>query len=79
MAHVEYGEPLNKYRPANKANIVEIPAQLTVCTKQQNFCNTSVSVPIFPDSGASICLAGPSLLKILNIDPENMLRCNVEM
>ena len=34
VAH-EYDEPSNTYRPADKANIVEIPAQLTVCTKNR--------------------------------------------
>ena len=31
--------------------------------------------PIFPDSGASICLGGPIHLKLLDIHPENLIPC----
>jgi len=73
FAHVEYDEEINCY--TNHSSVTEIPAQLTplqsLTTNQSN-----KTLPIFPDSGASICLAGPQHLSSLNISLTDLNHCN---
>ena len=57
-------------------NITEIPAQLTFQTTDTQPIFTPQSVLIFPDSGASICIAGTEHLSDFDIDERNLLPCN---
>ena len=59
MSHVEL---IGGIFTVSSLTIQEIPAQIT--TEGREPINTN----IFPDSGASICLAGTSHLKTLNIN-----------
>ena len=51
---------------------MEVPAELTPFTQQKRFNNTPIKTDIFPDSGATVCIAGPHYLKILGV-PEHCL------
>ena len=55
----------------------EIPAQLTPCTSCNKYSDPSATLQIFPDSGASICLAGPQHLEKLrvSVSPDELIQC----
>ena len=56
----------------------EIPADLkpTDTAIPPNVSFSFKMLPIFPNIGTSICLAGPRHLKLLDIHPENLILCN---
>ena len=59
-------------------DINEIPA--LICSTKSNHCNCNpVLINIFPDSGASICLAGPHHLQQLNLKWEDLICCHKEV
>ena len=71
IAHVRLDEKSGKLSPVS-TDIIEIPADVSVHKSRMS----PVKVDIFPDSGASICLAGPEFLSSLNIDRGNLIRCS---
>ena len=59
-------------------DINEIPA--LICSTKSNHCNCNpVLINIFPDSGATICLAGQHHLQQLNLKQENLICCHKEV
>ena len=54
----------------------EIPAELTFLSPNNNTQFQPKSVLIFPDSGASICIAGTKHLPEFGIDKPNLIPCN---
>ena len=57
--------------------IKEIPIELSANTAHSK--TSPVEVKVFPDSGASICLAGPQHLEILNIKRQLLTPCNKQV
>ena len=60
----------------NNTNITEIPAQLSFPLHDTPNSFTSKLVLIFPEGGASICIAGTQHLPEFNIDEQNLLQYN---
>ena len=78
IAHVHYNPTKDSYTNSTTNYSEEILADLKL-TNTANPPNVSFSfkaLPIFSDSGASICLAGPRHLKLLHIHPENLIPSN---
>ena len=77
MAHVSHENlQAQSISAITNTNITEIPAQLTFQTTDTQPTFTPQSVLIFPDSGASICIAGTEHLSDFDIDDRNLLPCN---
>ena len=70
IAHINSS---NHHVAATSDNITEISAEISLCNSTSS---SAVTLPIFPDSGASICLAGPSLLSSLDISNDNLISCH---
>ena len=60
----------------NNTNIAKIPAQLSFPSSNTPNSFTPELVLIFPDSGASICIARTQHLPKFNIDKQNLLQWN---
>lgn len=58
----------------NNNSITEIPALISL--NEQHKHKSSVTLRIFPDSGASLCLARLKLLLGLDDTKENLIPCN---
>lgn len=71
IGRIAYEPTSDQFTSQNK-EVKEIPAKLTPFTSQNRFDNTPITIDIFPDSGASVCIAGPHYLKILGV-PEHCL------
>ena len=75
VAHVKYNTTLATYTPTSNHNLEEIYATLVArISNQKN--SKQANMLIFPDSGASICLAGPQHLIPLGIDMNDLIPCN---
>ena len=75
IAHVSY--PIQSNQSKTTPNqMTEIPAELTFLSSNNNTLFHPKSVLIFPDSGASICIAGTKHLPEFGIDKPNLLQCN---
>ena len=68
-AHVQFNSNANHFTSATA--IEEIPASLIPDVKDA----TTVSLPIYPDSGANICLAGPKQLAELSLTRHQLRPC----
>ena len=62
----------------SSSSVEEIPAEITplVNHHHQNNCYTTLTV--FPDSGASICLAGQTHVRKLGLDTNNLIKATVK-
>ena len=69
IAHVQFNPNANHFTSATAME--EIPASLTPDMKDA----TTVSLPIYPDSGANICLAGPKQLAQLGLTQHQLRPC----
>ena len=58
----------------NNNSVTEIPALISL--NEQHKHKSPVTLPIFLDSGASLCLAGLKLLLALGDTKENLISCN---
>ena len=75
IAHVRYDVNSDTY--TSNSNCSPDFLKATVTAQLTNFnCIKPVSMFIFPDSGASICLAGPQHLNHLGIDIKLLIPCN---
>lgn len=83
VAHITFNQDTNTFKQGTGSDIVEIQAQVTPFSpnpeprdsKNIPDCDKSTALHIFPDSGASICLAGTKHLALLGLRPENLIRC----
>ena len=72
IAHIKHNLTNDTYTPASPTSSNEIFASIT--PGHFNSINIdSITLPVFPDSGASICLAGTEHLKLLNIDLKELI------
>ena len=74
IAQVKYDNHVGQYTAATTDITTKIPATVSIHTPGSN--NNTTTLQIFPDSGASICLGGPNLLKKLHVNNDNLIRCN---
>ena len=74
IAHLRYDNTSDTYTTMNNDNITEIPALLSLHERHKH--KWSVTLLIFPDSGASLCHAGLKLLQALGVTKENLIPCN---
>ena len=72
VAAVKYDSETGSYT-STLANIHEIPANMTPLLRRHHHKPTTLM--IFPDSGASICLAGPQHLEKLGVSPAHLFSC----
>ena len=61
-----------------QTDIEEIPA-IVKSTLPKHSHNSPVQISIFPDSGASICLAGPQHMNMMNIVPHELIPCQKQV
>ena len=75
---VHYDQTKDSYRKSIANHLDKILADLKSpdITNTPNVSFSFKTLPILPDSGASICLAGPRHLKLLDICLENIIPCN---
>ena len=75
IAHLQYDNTSDIYTAMNNNNITEIRALISLNERHKHML--PVTLPIFPDSGASLCLAGLKLLQALGVPcKENLIPCN---
>ena len=73
LANVTYDKVNNVYKAAE---VTEIFATLTPDIKSNKTTQKPTSMKVFPDSGASICLAGPQHLDKLGVKQNSLTQCN---
>ena len=73
IAHVHYNEYSDTFSTPNE-DVVEIAAKLTHMSSQKE--TPSAHLTIFPDSGATICVAGTKHIAALNLQPSQLHPCN---
>ena len=80
IAHVEFDQETGSYISSNKNSIVEIEATLVPFSPRPDPRNPedipgnqSTRLKIFPDSGATICLAGPKHLYCMGLKESNLI------
>lgn len=74
IAHLWYDNTSDTYTTMNNNSVTEIPALISL--NEQHKHKSPVTLPIFLDSGASLCLAGLKLLLALGDTKENLISCN---
>ena len=75
IASVEYDQDSNTFTTTTAlTSIEEIPAILSPSLPRHQHINP-VKMNIFPDSGASICLAGPQHMAKFNLDTHDLIPC----
>ena len=72
IAHIKYDPRMGTYKAIHTTNDIEIPAQVTF-GHAKNAARQTVMLPVFPDSGASICLAGRKHLQLLGINIKELV------
>ena len=80
IAHVEFDQETSSYISSNKNSVVEIEATLVPFSPRPDPRNPedipdnqSTRLKIFPDSGATICLAGPKHLYCMGLKESNLI------
>ena len=73
MAHVHYDAPTDRYTSSTK-DVTELPATVNLATASNKQHHKS-KLTIFPDSGASICLAGPEHLQTMGFTSKDLKPC----
>ena len=76
IEHVFYDQQKDTYTSCQNNNAEEILVQLKPVQSSQHMFTT---LSIFPDSGASICLAGPKHINQLGIHNNNLIPCNKQV
>ena len=77
IARVTYDFRSKSFK-STQPNIDEIPVLISSTLPKHKHCSPT-SVHIFPDSGASICLAGPQHIKMMNIKLSELLPCRKQV
>ena len=75
LAHVKYDANRDHFTSPNQSSVDEIPAVLTV-KSNNSLSHAPTPMTVFPDSGASICLAGSKHLPALGITPQQLIPCS---
>ena len=75
IAHVKFDKQKQQFTTACDKIITEIPAQLISYTSCNKYSNPTAMLQIIPDSGASICLAGPQHLEKLRVSQNELIPC----
>ena len=76
IAHVKYDAHKDTYTTLSNNTIEEIPAKITSLLSHYTSVTRSTQLNIFPDSGASICLAGPEHVTALGVKPHALRHCH---
>ena len=74
IAHVQYDETRNEYTIASTQLVEEIPAQVTPLNHSATN-KSSKLMQIFPDSGATICIAGTQHMAKLGLTEHDLIPC----
>ena len=74
IAHLRYDNISDTYTTMNNNNITEIPALISLHEWHKG--KWPVTLPVFSDNGASLCLAGLKLLQALGVTKEILIPCN---
>ena len=72
IANLWYDNTSDTCTTMNNDNITEIPALISL----NEWHRSPITLSIFPDSSASLCLAGLKLLQALGFTKENLIHCN---
>ena len=75
IVHVKFDKQKQQFTTASDKSITDILAQLTPYTSCNKYSNPSATLHAFPDSGASICLAGPQHLEKLRVSLDELIPC----
>ena len=75
IAHVTYMKSTDSFTTTTNTRIQEIPASLTPKLPRATETASPVTMMIFPDSGAGICLAGPQHVSKLGILMKDLIPC----
>ena len=75
VAHVEYNVNSDTFSAHRQGEIQEIPAKLTPISSDGTHL-ASATLPLFPDSGANICLGGTKHLSKLNLKTSQLQPCH---
>lgn len=83
MASVAFDQESGTYTASHPNSVEEIKAQITPMSptpeprSPANIPpNKTMTFDIFPDSGASLCLAGTKHLKAMNLNSDNLVKCH---
>ena len=74
ITHVQYDETKNEYTIASTHVVEEIPAQVTPLNRSAT-SKTPKLMQIFPDSGATICIAGTKHMDKLGLTETDLVPC----
>ena len=74
IPHLQYDNTSDTYTTMHNNNMTEIPALISFHEWHKH--KSSITLPIFPDSGAGLCLAGLKLLQALGVTKDNLIPCN---
>ena len=74
IAQVQYDQQKDTYTSCKSSTSEEIFAKLKPAQSPSH--SKFTTLPIFPDSGASICLAGPKHLDQLGINHNSLIPCS---
>ena len=78
IAHVNYNGQSDTYTVSSINNTNAIPA--TICSNKPAHKNLKpITIQIFPDSGASICLPGPHHLDQMRLKHHSLIPCQKEV
>lgn len=75
LAHIIYDSSTDTFTSPTK-EVQEIPALLTPFNRDTQYNNTASQLKIFPDSGATVCIAGTNHLKILGTRMDFLIPTN---
>ena len=73
IAHLWYDNTFDTCTTMNIDNITEIPELISLNEWHKH--RSPVTLPIFPNSGTNLCLAGLKLLQVLGVNKENLIPC----
>ena len=80
IAQVEFHRDTQTYTSvAALNNVTEIPAEVTPLSQTNQKVGTAKTMMVFPDSGASICLAGPQHIQAMGIDARSLIPCSKQV
>ena len=78
IASVWYNAKTDTYIPKSNTSVEQIDVTLSPCLPQHRK-SSPIVMKVFPDSGASICLAGTQHIKNLNLSPADLIPCNKQV
>ena len=78
IASVWYNAKTDTYIPKSNTTVEQIDVTLSPCLPQDRK-SSPIVMKVFPDSGASIYLAGTPHIKNLNLSPADLIPCNKQV